>query len=416
VSDDHGPDERQAQRRRLAAVLAVLVLVVIVGAAAADLIVLAGSSNKPPPGAPIPGTTATAAAPPPANQNAALPAPSGEVFGVNVNHLFNDVVYTRAQVDAQLASVQTTGATVARTDALWEAVQPLAPVGGKAQYNWAFDDAIAHALASHHLTWMPIIDYTPTWDESVQGQEHSPPLSFTDYGDYAAAFVARYGAGGTFWKQYPSLPVEPVTTVEIWNEPDSAEFWVPSPQPGAYGDMYLTARAAIEKVNPNVRVLIGGLTDPTHFLPAMFGARPLLKDHVDGVAIHPYGNPATVISKVRAARATMVSLGMASVPLYVTEFGWTTSPSSAPDYAPASARPGYITQTLGQLGHLSCGVAASLLYTWVTPDIDPRNAQNWYGIANTFGGAGTAGTAAFTSGLSAATGPAQANAPAPCPG
>ncbi|MHB1568899.1 MAG: hypothetical protein ACYC0H_06815 [Solirubrobacteraceae bacterium] len=415
MSDAQGPDERQAQRRRLAAVLAVLALVVVVVAAAVDIIVLATSHTKPPPGTPIPGTTATQAAPPPATQSAGLPAPTGQVFGVNVNHLFNDVVYTQPEVDAQLAAVRATGATVARTDALWEATEPLAPAGGKNTYNWAFDDAIAHALASHDLTWMPIIDYTPVWDESVPGQEHSPPLSYTAYAAYASAFVARYGPGGAFWKQYPSLPVKPVTTVEIWNEPDNPEFWVPSPQPGAYADMYLTARAAIEKVNPNVRVIIGGLTDPAHFLPAMVSARALLRGHVDGVAIHPYGNPATVIAKVRAARAALVSLGMGSVPLYVTEFGWTTSPAGAPDYAPASARPGYITQTLSQLGHLSCGLAATLLYTWVTPDVDPSNAQNWYGIANPFGGAGTASTAAFTSGLSAATGPAPADAPAPCP-
>ena len=120
----------------------------------------------------------------------ALPAPAGQVFGINVNRLFNDLTYTQAQIDAQLAAVRATGATVARSDALWEAAEPHAPVDGRHRYDWSFDDQIAGSLAAHGLTWLPIIDYTAPWAQSVSGQDHSPPRSDADYAAYAAAFAA----------------------------------------------------------------------------------------------------------------------------------------------------------------------------------------------------------------------------------
>jgi len=336
----------------------------------------------------------------------ALPPPSGEAFGVNVNLLFNDFAYTPAQISAQLAAVRATGATVARSDALWEATEPRAPVGGQHHYDWGFDDAIAGGLAAHGLTWLPILDYSAPWAQSLPGQDHSPPRSDADYAAYAAAFARRYGPGGAFWRAHPALTAAPVTAVEIWNEPDQPDFWKPAPNPAAYAALYLAARAAIDAVDPGIRVVVGGLTDPAGFLPALLAAAPRLRDHIDGVAIHPYGRPATVLSKVVAARATLDGLGLDRIPLYVTEFGWTTSPPGALDYVPAAQRPADIESTLTALGHAGCGVAMVLLYTWVSPGGDPGDSQNWYGIANpTQPADGTADTAAFAAGVRAAGGP-----------
>jgi hypothetical protein len=345
----------------------------------------------------------------------ALPAPAGQVFGVNVNRLFNDLTYTQAQVDGQLAAVRATGATLARSDALWEAAEPDAPVDGRHRYDWSFDDRIAGSLAAARLAWLPIIDYTAPWAQSVAGQDHSPPRSDAAYATYAGAFAVRYGNRGTFWRAHPGLAPLPVTAIEIWNEPDNPEFWTPAPDAAAYARLYLTARAAIDAANPAIRVLVGGLTNASVFLPAMVSAASQLRGHVDGVALHPYGAPAVVASRVRGARAALVSLGMGAVPLYVTEFGWTTQPAGAVGYAPAGRRPADIESVLDTLGHLRCGLAATLLYTWVTPERDATDGQDWYGIANPTGpSAGTPDTAAFAAGLRAADAP-DAAAPTPCP-
>ena len=391
---------RMRRGEALAAVVAVAAIAVGV-----VLIATSGGSHRPHP---------HATAPPPESLRAALPAPTTQVFGINVNRVFNDLTYTQAQIDAQLAAVKATGATVARSDAFWEAAEPHAPVNGSHQYDWSFDDRVAGSLAAHGLTWLPIIDYTAPWAQSVSGQDHSPPRSFADYAAYAGAFAARYGSGGAFWSAHPGVAPAPVTAIEIWNEPDNPEFWVPGPDAAAYARLYLEARAAIDAADPSIRVLVGGLTNASVFLPAMARADPQLRGHVDGVAVHPYGNPAVVLARVRGARAALASAGMGAVPLYVTEFGWTTQPPGAINYAPASRRPADIEGVLQALGHLDCGLAATLLYTWVTPERDATDGGDWYGIANPADpSAATPDTQAFTAGLRAAVAP-DAAPPAAC--
>jgi hypothetical protein len=335
----------------------------------------------------------------------AQPAPAAEQFGANTGRLFNDRTYTPAQIDAQLAALRDTGATLARSDALWEASEPARPVGGTHRYDWSFDDSIAAALAAHGLRWLPIIDYSAPWAQSVPGQDHSPPASPADYAAYAAAVARRYGVGGSFWSAHPKLPQEAVDTYEIWNEPDNPAFWVPTPDAAAYAVLYLRARGAIVAVQPGARVIVGGLTHPAAFIPSMLAASPELRPQVDGVGVHPYGaTPRAVLANVRRTRLAMESLGIGNVPLYVTEFGWTTHPPGALDYLPERLRPGYIERSLEALGHLDCGVVAALVYAWVTPERNPADPQDWFGI-HPPSGAASPDTIAFADGVHAATSP-----------
>jgi hypothetical protein len=355
----------------------------------------------------------TLAPAPPDVQQPALPPPATPSFGINVNRLFNDGTYTLPQISDQLQALESTGVRLARSDALWERSEPSRPEAGVHHYDWLFDDFIATALALHGIQWLPIIDYSAYWDESVPGDDHSGPALSSDYAAYAAALAARYGVGGSFWASHPTLTAKPVTTYEIWNEPDGPGFWAPAPQPDRYADLYLTARAAIDSVQPSARVIIGGLTQPASTLPSMVAARPELRGHIDGVGIHPYAKPDAMVAKVRADRATLVALGMPTVPLYVTEFGWGTMPASSIDYAPSSVRPSYIRRAFTDLGHLDCGLGAVILYTWVTPQADPATVEDWYGIHPPHGGSDPS-TAAFADGLRLA---AQPHGPqlAPCP-
>jgi len=316
--------------------------------------------------------------------------------------LFNGQPYPEGQVLAQLAALRQTGSTLARSDALWETTEPSPPVGGVHHYQWAFDDTIAGSLAVEGLQWLPIVDYAPGWAGTQPATGHSPPHAVDQYAAFAGALAGRYGAGGEFWRQHPELAARPVDTYEIWNEPDNSLFWSPAPDPAAYARLYLAARQAIRAVAPDARVIVGGLTEPARFLPALIRAAPGLRSQIDGVGIHPYApTPGAVMARVRRARATLSALGLGQAPLYVTEFGWTTHPPGALDYLPEQLRPAYIHQTLSDLEGSGCGLAAALLYAWVTPERDPADSQDWFGISPPQGG-GSPDSQAFAQAIAAA--------------
>jgi polysaccharide biosynthesis protein PslG len=322
---------------------------------------------------------------------------------VNVNRLFDDqfsgYAYTPGQIGSQLQALRETGVTIARSDTLWEATEPVAPVNGMHRYTWSFDDSVVGSLAAHRLRLLAVIDYSAPWAQSAPGQDHSPPRSPDDYAEYAGALAARYGAGGLFWRLHPSLTPEPINTYEVWNEPDIPPFWFPAPNAGQYVELYLRARDAITAVDPAARVIVGGLANAPRFLPAMLAARPDLAGHIDGVGIHPYGaNPRAVLDSVRAARKALTALGIGTVPLYATEFGWTTKPPGARHWVPERVRPRYISRAISDLARTDCGLAAAILYTWLTPERDPGNLEDWFGIHPLDGGS-SSDTQAFAAGL-----------------
>jgi hypothetical protein len=360
------------------------------------VLLIEGSSGGSSP--PVPNTLGP---PPTSGTSTGQPAPAsapGRIqFGANVNRLFNDGTYSPVQIDDQLSALAATGATLARSDAFWEASEPSAPVGGDHHYDWTFDDLIAASLAEHGLRWLPIVDYSAPWAQSVPGQDHSPPKNIADYAAYAGALAARYGEGGAFWRAHPELQALPVLAYEIWNEPGLGAFWFPSPDPARYAQLYAAAAHAIGGVDPSATVLVGGLAGVGPFVSAMLAADPGL--HVEGVAIHPYGRtPSDVLAGVADARQALSRLGLGPLPLYVTEFGWATRPPGAPDTAPERVRPGYLQDALAHLGASGCGVAAALVYTWVTPEINPRDRDDWFGISPPTGGT-SADVRAFASGI-----------------
>ncbi len=103
---------RQLRARVKLAVAAALILAAVL--AAVLIGAEGGGRRRQAPGGPQPASLGPAA----------LPIPSSPAFGANVNRLFNDGTYTPAQIRSQLAALRRTGATIARSDALWEASEP----------------------------------------------------------------------------------------------------------------------------------------------------------------------------------------------------------------------------------------------------------------------------------------------------
>jgi len=313
--------------------------------------------------------------------------PHHPLLGASLNIVFNDPAGTPAWREMQLTAAEAHGVRLARSDALWEATEPVPPRSGVHSYDWGFDDRVATGLASHAMQWLAILDYAPGWATADSGRLHAPPASSADYAAYAAAFARRYGRGGELWRAHPELPYRPVTTYEIWNEPDSPAFWAPGPDPVAYAELYLAARRAVHAVDPEAQVVVGGLVPDSAYVAAMYKARPELRRLVDGVALHPYGaDPDRVFGHVRELRATLRGLGQGNVPILVTEYGWQSVATNDLQFSPAPDKAAFIERTADVLARSDCGIEAVVVYSWITPQRDRGSADDWYGVYRPEGG------------------------------
>jgi hypothetical protein len=295
---------------------------------------------------------------------------------VSVNRIINDD-FKPAHWDAPLRAVHASGLRLARTDAFWMWAERFPPVHGVHHYDWAWLDSVAKALASHRLRWLPILDYSAIWAASLPTDYHSPPTSNADYAAYASAFAARYGRGGSFWAQHPTLPRLPVTAYEIWNEPNNGRwFWRPKADAARYADMYLRARAAIHAVDARATVVVGGLVARPSYVEAMYAARPDLRGNVDAIGWHAYAPTVTgLVDGVRDLRATLELVGAADLPVHITELGWPTS-GKDPTVLPERARAAALEAAAARLARSDCGIRAVIAYTWKTP----RRDRTGFGI------------------------------------
>jgi len=306
-----------------------------------------------------------------------------EFFGVNAQFLATVPAGRQAP---QLEAMHRGGLEVVRWDAHWAGVEPEPPrrPGRRHLYRWRVIDAIVLALARHHLRWYPIVDYSAPWAASRRGQEQSPPAGDGDYAAFARALAARYGREGSFWRGHADLPFLPVESYEIWNEPNTNHFW--QPQAGAperYASLYRAARAAIRGVDPNARVVVGGLTtySPGSTPVARFLARMTARlgglAAVDAVAVHPYESSLRgVYRSIRALRRALDALGGGGVPLDVTEVGWPTLQVSD------RKRGRWLAALARNLPRSDCKIGVLLPHTWLTPEADHDNPEDWFGIVD----------------------------------
>jgi hypothetical protein len=320
----------------------------------------------------------------------AFPSAPGPELGINGWYLFYEM--PQLTWNGELSAMAADHVRVVRADAAWEYVEPTAPSGGVHSYNWTKLDAIAGALARHRMRWLPIIDYSTTWSESVPGNLRSPPADVADFAAYAAELVRRYGRGGSFWKANPAQTPRPVTAVEIWNEPNAASTAIPA---AAYARLYEAARTAVHAVNPSAQAIIGGLGNPAATYVDQMYATLGGPGRIDAVAAHPYDlMPSDTIRNVVELRDALDAEGDDNVPIDVTEFGWPTSGSAAWTTALSDrARAAAITQVINTLAHSDCGIQQIIPYAWVTSRAMPANVNDWFGLVGPGGAATQSSTA-----------------------
>ncbi|MGH2987529.1 MAG: hypothetical protein ACRDLO_12695, partial [Solirubrobacterales bacterium] len=114
----------------------------------------------------------------------------------------------------------------------WATVEP-AP-GAR---DWSAIDAIVAEAAANEISVLPFLYGTPDW--VAQGLDRRrcagdcavyPPRSdaaLLSWRRFVGDAVRRYGRGGEFWAQHPTLSRRPIFAWQIWNEQNSPDFFAP---------------------------------------------------------------------------------------------------------------------------------------------------------------------------------------------
>jgi hypothetical protein len=313
---------------------------------------------------------------------AAASLPGGFV-GMNADGpLFGDQV----NLSHQLAKMSSSGVERLRVLFDWANAQPYAnwnqaDSSGQSQdyrnapngvpTDYRATDQIVELAAENNLPVLPVIKYAPSWDASSHGN-HTRPARNGPFGNYMTALVDRYGPHGSFWAANPSLPYTPITSWQVWNEPDISwgKYW-----PSQYVALLRVAHRDIKQADPRAITVLASLSnyswEDLASIYKVHGARKLF----DVVTINAYtAHPSGVITILHRARAVMKRNGDAQKPMLATEVGWPAA------LGKTSVNPGFDTTQQGQATKLKrllpllasnrqqLGLEGFYYYTWMTTD------------------------------------------------
>jgi hypothetical protein len=303
----------------------------------------------------------------------------------------HQVWVSQADAQATFATARSGGVAWVREDFDWSLVEPQ-----RGSFSWARTDAVMTSASLAGVDVLGILDYSAPWassDPSGRGDTKYPPRSNGDYARYAAAVVARYGPGGSFWSSRPDLSPRPLTAVQIWNEPWGYWFWKPDPSPAAYAALARAAIGAIRAVNPRVKILIAGdllqvRTDRriVGWLESLRAADPGLAGLADAYAVHPYPYPRTlgpyderIDPRWDFRRVTLIHQIDPSLPIWITEVGWSTASTSdsVTEATQAAYVRGAIERALGEWGSY---VERIFVYSYDRDSGNTADREGYYGL------------------------------------
>jgi polysaccharide biosynthesis protein PslG len=268
-------------------------------------------------------------------------------------------VPSQADPSSYVGLIEKGGANSLRDDVSWAYIEPT-----QGTFDWADPDEIVTEAAEHHLHPLLIVDTSPLWASGGSTANPDwfwlPPRSAAAYGAFAAAVAARYGPGGAFWQDHPTLPVYLPAGLELWNEENLSSSWGgEAPDPGLYTAMAKAAYPLIKQADPTMTVVLGGLSpaggyddvtcsgqtgtghdasawNGVNYLQALYGDG--IHGYFDAVGWHAYNfntgesaaqmlayQPCSAWSQMSAtpvsARSLMTAYGDAAKKVWITEAG-----------------------------------------------------------------------------------------------
>jgi hypothetical protein len=316
-----------------------------------------------------------------AGSAAAIPNP---FFGVDAVHY---------PTQAELNRVAQAGAGSFRIEIIWHFVEP-----SPGARDYTDLDRLVAMAASAGVTLVPDLYGTPSW---LAHNPNSPPIHTSAersaWRSLLSDYARRYGTNGSFWLIHPEIPRHPITTWEIWNEPNLGGFFGGRPNARAYAKLLKVSAEGLRAGDPAAQVLTGGLF-PIHTIRSTVSMASYLKalyrvhgvtNYFDAVGLHPYSStPRGVVHWVRVARRIMNQHGDGAKPIWITEFGWVTGGAgfkSSPLKSTLTEQAQRLTATYGLLERnaKALGIAGALWFSF-TDNATPGVPAFWTDRAGLF--------------------------------
>lgn len=272
---------------------------------------------------------------------------------------FWGVVPQAAPTAEQLQRLGDGGVETIRVPIEWGSIQK----EKGAAIDWDGYDTIIERAALAGIDVLPTVSGAPAWAVPLVpvpgGGGAKAPTRLPVTGIAASGWKSlltqaaeRYGPGGDFWALHPGVPVRPIRTWQIYNEPNF-KFFVAHPNPAEYGKLVKISHAALKLADPGAQVLLAGLFArpkgsrtatgkhkslnwfASDFLNRMYKTNPGIKSRFNGVALHPYSKYAREVpGMVEEVRDLLADNKDAAKGLWITELSWSSqAPSRANMFA-----------------------------------------------------------------------------------
>jgi hypothetical protein len=283
-------------------------------------------------------------------------------------------------IDRELRLMRTSGVESIRVAFDWRVIEPV-----RGTTDFTLTDILVTRATRRRLVILPVVIWAPEWARRDPGQQASPPKP-GPYAALVAKLARRYGKGGSFWKQNPSLPRVPLREWQIWNEPTVENFWTLQPWQEDYVTLLERTRKAVRREDAGARIVTAGLVyESWEALEKIYGAGG--RGSFDVVALHPFTEkPANLLEIVERCRKVMRSNGDGRRPAFLSEVSW---PSSLDKIG---RRYGYETTERGMAQKIRRAyprivrarkrlrIERAYWYTWLTRETDPDYPFDYAGL------------------------------------
>lgn len=260
------------------------------------------------------------------------PAPNDPFFGVVPVDVPNSIDFTRMAQG---------GVGTYRVVLAWSSVEAV-----KGTYDWSSYDIVFGELARNGIEPLVTVIGTPAaYASRPTDPPTSDPKAFDAWAEFLKAAAERYGPDGDFWQALdhtdPGVAPLPPSAWEIWNEPNTALFWTPAPDPDDYATLLKRSARVIAGVDPDARIMTGGMFATPQsdgaivsydFIDQLYAHRGVA-DAIDIVGVHPYGPDVEGVTRQLDGAREAIDAAGDDASTWITELGWSSDPSGPSEQA-----------------------------------------------------------------------------------